>query len=102
MAYQLHRQLLELSDDCVKRLDLNGRIRSVNEPGLRLLGGSAAELEGRSWEVLWPIAGRPAVHRACAAARQGQATRFIGETVQGERRRWWTVFTGPCAMSMAR
>ncbi|MGN6482365.1 two-component system sensor histidine kinase NtrB [Luteibacter sp.] len=95
MAYQLHRQLLELSDDCVKQLDLDGRIRSVNEPGLRLLGASAAELEGRSWEVLWPIAGRPAVQRACAAARQGQATRFIGETIQGERRRWWTVFTGP-------
>lgn len=95
MPDMLYRQLIELSDDCVKQLDLEGRILAVNEPGLKLLGATAAQLVGRAWDTMWPIAAQPVVAAACEAARLGRSSRFVAETVDADVRRWWTVLTGP-------
>lgn len=95
MADMPYRQLIELSDDCVKYLDLDGRIVAVNQPGLSLLGSTAEQLAGNLWETLWPEPSKAAVARACAAAREGNTTRFVAYTGDTQAPRWWSALVGP-------
>jgi PAS domain S-box-containing protein len=52
---EFNRTIIESSPDCVKVLDLDGRLLMINESGRRLLGiDDVSPLLGKDWRVLWP------------------------------------------------
>jgi PAS domain S-box len=93
------QQLIDLAQDCVKRLDLEGHIRSVNAQGVVLFGvENAAALIGRAWWTLWPADFQPTAIGAVEGACAGRTSRFIGATIgddDNDERRWWSVAVGP-------
>ena len=93
----LNAALLEASPDCVKVLDLDGRIAFINPAGCARLGAPDADvLQGSLWEDLWPPRARPAVRRAVAMALRGETARFQSEcpTLAGVPK-WWDVTVSP-------
>ena len=98
------RSVLESSGDCIKVLDLEGRIEFMNEGGLR---GMEAEdfsaIQGRPWASLWEDNGAAAAEEAMAVAKAGGTGRFTGltKTLKGTPR-WWDVQVTPIAGSDGR
>jgi phosphoserine phosphatase RsbU/P len=91
---EFRRRMLESSGDCIKVLDLDGRLLFVNGYGAAQLHG-IAEKDGL-WCEVWEGEHRAAAERALAVARQGQASRFVGECAQGSgASRWWEVAVSP-------
>lgn len=95
---QYLRRLIESSPDCIKMLDLDGRILSMSESGRRLLELPATvDLCGMDWVALWPEGEATAVlSAALETARSGGTGRFQaqGPTYQGNMR-WWDVVIAP-------
>ena len=81
------RRVVESSPDCIKTLDLDGGLLSINDGGLRILGLSdLCEIDNRDWLSWWDEDGtRDAVQIALDAARAGGLGRFQGycATFQG-------------------
>ena len=94
---QFSRTIIEASPDCVKLLDIDGRLISMNENGQRLL-----EIEdpgpwtGKSWTEFWPEETHALVTAAVDSARRGESRRFqaFGPTRKGTPR-WWDVIVTP-------
>jgi PAS domain S-box-containing protein len=89
--------ILEASVDCIKVLDLDGTLHSMNERGRLVMeiddfGG----MIGLPWVDLWSPEQRPAVEEALAAARAGSTGRFAGyrPTAKGTPK-WWDVVVSP-------
>ena len=86
------RSILEASPDCVKTLDLDGRLRTMNGPGMCLLElGAPDDLAGADWPALWAASGVEAEARAAVAtARAGRIAHFQGfrPTALGTPRSW--------------
>jgi diguanylate cyclase (GGDEF)-like protein/PAS domain S-box-containing protein len=83
--------VLEGSTDCIKVLDLRGRMLFINGPGLRLFEAAAAsDLIGSDWAGFWPEPLRAAARDAIRAAAGGQPARFDGAcpTLRGTPKRW--------------
>jgi PAS domain S-box-containing protein len=63
------RQLLDSSPDCVKVLDLDGRLISINPAGLKMLEVSDdASLLNHDWTEFWTDADRAAARQALVTA----------------------------------
>ncbi|QWT21328.1 PAS domain-containing protein [Bacillus sp. NP157] len=92
-----YKQLIDLSQDCVKRLDLEGRIIDVNRAGVALLRVDGEHvLLGQDWVAMWPAAYQAAVAHALEEARQGRKSSFVGASGDPDvEQRWWTVHVGP-------
>ena len=89
--------LLATSVDCVKLIDVDGRVRFVNDAGLALLeADSLAALLGKLWVEFWPEEARPLVQEALDEARRGKIARFTAAcpTMKGILR-WWEVVVAP-------
>jgi len=89
--------LAECSLDCIKILDLEGRLEYMSPPGLRALEiADPAALIGRRWVAFWDSADRPRAEAALAAALAGGVGSFTGEcaTPSGIRK-WWDVKITP-------
>lgn len=72
-----YRQILALSRGCIKEIDLDGRITSVNPNGLvGLVASSADQVLGRPWHELWPTDGAAMVDAAMAEAGKGATREF--------------------------
>lgn len=85
------RSVFENSPDCVKIMDLDGRVMEVNQSGCRLMEvDEPAALCAVSWAELWPAANRETIREAVAAARGGGTGRFQGfcPTAKGTPRYW--------------
>ena len=74
------RVLIDASPDCVKVLDLDGRVDFVSGNGLSLLefAGSDSPV-GRDFASLWPDAVRGTVRSCLAAAAAGARSRFSAQ-----------------------
>lgn len=86
-----HRQIVELSDDCVKEIGLDGTILSVNVGGLRLLGATdPQQVIGKAWRSFWPQESQPMVDRALQLAANGERSEFegVGADFHGEQKTW--------------
>ncbi|MCD8488815.1 MAG: PAS domain S-box protein [Desertifilum sp.] len=84
-------QILDSSDDCIKVLDLEGRILFMNRGGQALLGiKEITPFLNTSWIECWQAGDRQAVLEAIARARAGEVFTFQGccPTLNGEPR-WW-------------
>ncbi|MFN8489368.1 MAG: PAS domain S-box protein [Caldilineaceae bacterium] len=83
------RVLLESSPDCVKLLDLDGHLLSMNEAGQRLMEiDDLSSRLGEDWLDLWPE--RALVQQALNLAKAGGEGHFQGfrPTAKG-RPKWW-------------
>ncbi|UBV45283.1 PAS domain S-box protein (plasmid) [Deinococcus taeanensis] len=81
------------SPDCIKTLDLNGHLLSMNAGGLRVMElGDFAACAGASWPEFWTNDTRPLVEAAVKAAREGGIGHFEGfcRTFAGTPK-WWEV-----------
>ncbi len=81
--------VLAASGDCIKILDLDGRIQFINEEGYKLLEATdPMTLRAKLWIDLWP--NEPTATAALAAARAGRDAHFSGSapTFRGSLRQW--------------
>lgn len=93
----LNQSIIESSADCVKLIDLDGRLLFMNKPGLAALEvEDASELWEKDWTELWPQEERAKVDAAIQTAREGQTGRFNGgcPTTTGKPK-WWDVVVTP-------
>ena len=90
-------RILENSQDCIKTLDLEGRLLSMN-PGslLQLEIDDLEPLLGQSWIGFWGDAEQPLATTAMTQARAGGIGRFQAyrPTLKG-RPKWWDVSVSP-------
>jgi PAS domain S-box-containing protein len=85
------KSILESSADCVKVLDLKGRLLFMNEAGVsRLEMENYDRLIGRSWIDLWEHSQTGVVQDALDAAKRGETGRFRGpaNTIKGTQKHW--------------
>lgn len=93
----LNQSILEASADCVKLIDLDGRLLFMNQRGLDALeieDGSA--LLGKDWAKILPPAERSKVQLAIDSARKGQTGHFnAGCPTTSGKPKWWDVVVTP-------
>jgi PAS domain S-box-containing protein len=77
--------------DCVKLLNLDGRLEFMNHNGQCAMEiDDLAQIKGKSWWSLWPEAGQPVVQQAVERARGGEIVTFTAPcpTGRGSLRMW--------------
>ena len=92
----LSRSILDNSGDCIQLLEPDGRLASMNQPGLRLMEMDDVEaFRGRSWPDLWGESRHLAASALSSAVSHGEA-RFQGlcPTARGSPK-WWDVIVTP-------
>jgi PAS domain S-box-containing protein len=93
----LNRLLFESSPDCVKLLDLEGRLLDMNRNGRCVLEIVDFTLfRARPWRLFWPEDARGSIDSALCVARAGGSSRFSAfcPTAAG-RAKWWDVSVNP-------
>lgn len=90
-------RLIEGSQDCIKVLDLEGRLLSMNQGGMQILEiCDFAPLRHSLWVEFWQDEFRAAARSAVAMARQGELGRFVGFCpTMGGKPKWWDVAVSP-------
>ena len=87
-------RLIESSRDCIKVLDLQGHLLSINAHGMTALEiCDFGPLLGSPWVEFWDGKDRERAKAALEQARQGQVGRFTGyfPTMQMNTPKWWDV-----------
>ena len=75
----LDAHLFQSSGDCIKIIDLDGRLLQLNPGGVTALElDDPGALAGLHWPSQWPEESRPAVLRSLAAATEGKPAQFAG------------------------
>lgn len=90
---EFNRAVLESSPDCMKILDRDGRLLSINHQGLCLMEiDDGSSVYGKYWWDLWPEASRETVQSAVQEALVKGTARFQGlcPTAKGTPK-WWDV-----------
>ncbi|PAX51760.1 ATP-binding protein [Brunnivagina elsteri] len=90
---ELNRSIFESSADCIKTLDLNACLLSMNAAGLCLMEiDDFTSYIGESWVNLWQEPDRSLVLEAIETAKADKIGRFQGfcPTVKGTAK-WWDV-----------
>ncbi len=91
------RSVLDSSPDCVKVIDLEGRLVYMNGPGLCIMEiESFADFQGRRWSGLWPEEAREQIVQSISDAKAGHTARFSAfcPTAKGTPR-WWDITVSP-------
>jgi PAS domain S-box-containing protein len=99
-----NRRLLESSGDCIKVLDLQGRLLSMNEAGRQLMEiDDLSDVLGRDFLSFWADDDRTAAEHAFAAALAGREGRFEGycPTARGTSK-WWDALVTPVCDDFGR
>jgi len=92
------KRLVEGSQDCIKVLDLDGRLLSLNAGGMKVLEiCDLTPLIGSLWVDFWQGADRAAAQAAVDSARAGGIGRFVGfySTQQTRTPMWFDVVVSP-------
>src|SRR5262245_31895263 len=73
------RAVLAASGDCIKILDIDGRLQFMSEGGKRVMEvEDFLSLKGCPWPDFWAGEGNGEAKRAVEAAKQGSVARFRG------------------------
>ena len=92
------QSIIGANTDCVKVLDLEGRLTWMNDNGRTMLEiTDFSDVQNKSWPSLWPEGGaRADAHKALERARGGGVGRFSGfsPTAKGTPK-WWDVIVTP-------
>jgi PAS domain S-box-containing protein len=94
---EMLNRLHSSSEDCIKVLDLEGRLRFLNEGGCRAMEvGDFSEIEGCNWLDFWTDITAEDARRAVLRAKLGETGRFRGfcPTLAGTAK-WWDVVVTP-------
>jgi PAS domain S-box-containing protein len=94
---EFSRSIVESTSDCLKVLDLEGKLLTVNPNGCRLMEIDDLSLWlNQSWLNFWPAGSRGLAHSAFEAARGGATAAFQGAcpTAKGMEK-WWDVAVSP-------
>jgi diguanylate cyclase (GGDEF)-like protein len=93
-ANQISQGLLAIAEDCIKLLDLDGRIVCISETGRRLIEASSTDaLVGFDWIALWDT---PDARQAFDRAKAGESVSFSGSCrTFGGALKWWTSSFAP-------
>ena len=86
-------RMIEGSLDCIKVLDLDGRLLSMNAGGMQVLDiCDFAPFCNSLWPELWPAESQSMVRESVETARRGGVSRFVGlcPTAAGTPK-WWDV-----------
>jgi signal transduction histidine kinase len=88
---EFSKSVVESSVDCVKVLDLEGRLEYMSIPGqIALEIEDVSQFLGRRWVDFWSAEDRPRAEAAVRAARAGQTGSFQGDcpTEKGTVKSW--------------
>lgn len=98
-ASHVLRALLSASNDCVKLLDLDGRLLFMSEGGKRVMEvDDFASIQHCPWPDFWQGDEQRAAKDAVAAGREGKASRFLGYTGTAKgTMKYWDVQVLPVA-----
>jgi PAS domain S-box-containing protein len=101
----LNSRLIEGSPDCIKVLDLEGRLLSMNAGGMQVL--EICDLDsfiGSQWIDFWQGKDQDAARSAVADARNGNIGRFVGffPTLQTRKPMWFDVVVSPIKNSQGQ
>ena len=94
----LRERLIEGCPDCIKVLDLEGRLLSMNAGGMRALEiCDLRPVVNAPWQDFWQGDDRNRAVEAVVAARAGGVGRFVGffPTAQTNKPKWWDVIVSP-------
>lgn len=94
---EMKNQILRSSADCIKVLDIDGRLQYMNDAGQRLLDiKDLVAYTGKPWAAFWEGDDRDAAMAALEAARSGDIGKFVGfcPTTSGQPK-WWDVQVTP-------
>lgn len=94
---EFKNQILRSSADCIKVLDLEGKLQYMNDAGKKLLRISdLTSYLNKPWADLWEGDDRNAALAALEAAKAGDVGKFIGfcPTTEGVAK-WWDVQVTP-------
>ncbi len=94
---QFNRSLMDGTADCVKVLDLEGRLLHMNAPGLCAMEiDDFGPLCGQEWEATWPAESQGDIERSVARAIDGEVSSFEAycPTAKGTQK-WWEVTVSP-------
>ncbi|MGD0617486.1 MAG: PAS domain S-box protein [Bryobacteraceae bacterium] len=97
-AEEFKSRLIACSQDCIKMLDLDGRLLWMNEGGMRALEiCDVGPFVNTSWVRFWEGEDRKAAQAAVETARNGGTGRFTGyfATTATRQPRWWDVVVSP-------
>ena len=95
---ELKTRLIACSRDCIKVLDLEGRLLFMNEGGMQVLEiCDVGPFLNSSWIDFWDGQDREAARAAVETARNGGIGRFIGyfEPRITRQPKWWDVVVSP-------
>ena len=90
---EFNRRILENNQDCIKVIDLDGRLLYMNDNGKKLLGiANFAQYDRSLWTHFWDGSDRDLAQTAFDAAKAGTIGKFEGQcpTVTGILK-WWEV-----------
>ena len=94
---KFNRRIIESSTDCIKVLDLEGRLLSMNSGGQLLL--EIHDLQpflNQSWVKFWQDRDHPKAEKAIRLAKVGGTSRFQGYCpTQNGQSKWWDVIVTP-------
>jgi len=85
------RSVLAASDDCIKIVDLEGRLVFMSEGGQRVMEvDDFSAMKGCNWPDMWTGLGHVHAKAAVEAARAGRSYRFqeMSNTAKGNPRHW--------------
>lgn len=88
---ELLAAILKTSGDCIKILDLDGRLQFMSDGGKAVMEvDDFGALKGCPWPDFWTGVGNDAARHAIAEARAGRSARFTGDanTARGTPRYW--------------
>jgi formate hydrogenlyase transcriptional activator len=91
-------RFLAHSQDCIKILDLAGRVLFINEGGMQVMEiADIKPLLNTSWIDFWNGDDREAADSAVRKSREGSVARFVGyfETRINRQPKWWDVMVSP-------
>lgn len=94
---EFNRSIFENSPDCVKILELDGTLHSMNRNGLCIMEiDDFSDFSGTQWVDFWQGDENEMAYQAVQNARQGKSAHFEGfcQTAKGTER-WWDVSLAP-------
>jgi formate hydrogenlyase transcriptional activator len=98
ISEEFKSRLLAYSRDCIKVLDLDGRLLFMNEGGMEVLEiCDVGPFLNNSWIDFWEGTDRESARKAVQTAQQGGTGRFVGyfEPRISRQPRWWDVVVSP-------
>src|SRR5580658_2306894 len=104
-AEEFAARLVACSQDCIKMLDLEGRLLWMNEGGMQALEiCDFSPLQNASWIDFWAGEDREAARVAVESAAQGGTGRFTGffPTTVTQQPRWWDIVASPIRNSRGK